>query len=493
MRMRTPSVAAAGVMAVVVATGIATPPVSARPAPVTATKPGPHWTRLSSGSLSNTTSIALGRFGTDLQVVWTQSVGARKGLYTRILSGAGTPRTGVIAVLPSAWRTINSFPAIIPYAGGRMLTFSGQRTTRTTDRYAAGYEYYLTSRDGKAWTLANGTLSAGDLAYGSYGTDATVAAGQPVVAYTAGSASRISYHQGIITPIPHMPATDPTTSDTGNFAYNTGLGTDTGSARTWAVWFSNSGARTTDGVQAQRILPSLGALVHGPQSAEKSGGGWASVAVNERIVVAERTDAGGGLYAGYAVGYPSAKRVALWRLGSGALIIPGGAGVHLVGTAAGPGGRMWLYWWDANAGVIDAVRTNPGATRFGAVTSIPTPLRSTQLWDIDGNAAGGPLQLVVNSGSSRPQVFSTVVEPDLTVKASPASIAVARGGRVTVTVTDAGQAVRGATARFAGGRKVTGPAGEVTFSVAKGTKKGRYTVVVTDSGYATTKATVTLH
>jgi hypothetical protein len=80
MRMRTPSVAAAGVMAVVVATGIATPPVSARPAPVTATKPGPHWTRLSSGSLSNTTSIALGRFGTDLQVVWTQSVGARKGL-----------------------------------------------------------------------------------------------------------------------------------------------------------------------------------------------------------------------------------------------------------------------------------------------------------------------------------------------------------------------------------------------------------------------------
>jgi hypothetical protein len=491
MRMRAPSIVAAGVAVVVVASGIASAPVSARPVPVTAAQSGPHWTRLSSGSLSNTTSIALARFGTDLQVVWAKKVGTLYGLYTRILSAGGTPQTGVIKVLPSAWLTINSSPAIIPYAGGRLLTFSGIRTTHLHDRYAGGYQYYLTSRNGKAWTLADGTLAGGDLAYGSYGTDATVRAGQPVVAYTAGSASRISYHQGIIAPIPKVPVTDPTTSDTGCCALYTGVGTDARSTQTWAVWYSLSGKRTTAGVQAQRILPSLGPPVQGPQSDERSDGGWASVAVNERIVIAERT-AGGGLYAGYAVGYPSATRVALWRLGSGALVIRSGGRVERVGTAAGPNGRIWLYWWDADTGVIDAVRTNPGATRFGAVTPIPTPQRSTQIWDMDGDAAGGPLQLIVNSGLSRQQVFSTVVEPDLSVKASPASIAVARGGRLTVTVSDAGSTVRGATVRFAGRNKVTGRTGQVTFSVVRGTKKGRYAVVVTDAGYATTKAAVTL-
>jgi hypothetical protein len=151
-----------------------------------------------------------------------------------------------------------------------------------------------------------------------------------------------------------------------------------------------------------------------------------------------------------------------------------------------------LYWWKAGAGVIDAVRTNPGATRFGAVTPIPTPQGSTQVWDVDGNASGGPLQLVVNSGYTREQLFSTVVRPDLSVKASPASISAARGGRFTVAVSDAGTAVRGATVRFAGRRKVTGPGGRVTFSVARGTKQGRYPVAVTAAGYAQTDATVTV-
>ena len=493
MRMRPPSVVAAGVAAVVVATGIAAAPVSAGPAPVTAAQPATRWTQLSAGSLGTSTSIALARFGGDLQVVWTQAVGTKAGVYTRILSSGGTPRTGAIAVLPSTWNTLNTFPAIIPYAGGRLLTFSGLRTTDITDPYSDGYQYYLTSRDGKTWTLADGALSAANNAYGSYGTDVTVAAGQPVVAYTAATASRVSYHKGMITPIPDAPAIDPTTSDTGNDAYNTGLGTDTRSAQTWAVWFSNSGARTTEGVQAQRILPSRGPLVRGPLSAENSAGSWSSVAVNERIVVAERTAGSGGLYAGYAVGYPTASRVALWRLGSGALVIPGGGGVSLVGTAAGPGGRIWLYWWNANASVIDAVRTNPAATRFGAVTPIATPQDSTSVWDIEGDAAGGPLQLVVNSGTTRQQLFSTVVEPDLSVAASPASLATARGGTVTVTVSDAGAAVRGATVRFAGHTKVSGASGQATFSVAKSTKKGRYAVVVSDPGYATTTTVVSLH
>ena len=489
--MRTgPLSVVATAVSVVAATGLAAAPSPARPtaAPAPAAVP---WTLLSSGPLHTSTSIAVARFGADLQVVWTQDVGAEQGLYTRIVSGRGTPRTAAIPVLTSAWQTINDFPAVIPYAGGRLITFSGLRTTDITDPYTGGYQYYLTSPDGQSWTLAGGALSASNHAYGSYGTDATVVAGQPVVAYTAATASRISYHQGIITPIPDQPADDPTTGDTGNDAYDTGVATDVPGAQTWAVWYSNAGGRTTEGVQAQRILPSLGPIYQGPGSAVNSGGTWSSVAVNERIEVAART--GGGLYAGYAVGYPTAARVALWRVGGAAMVIPGGGGVQLVGTAAGPGGRVWLYWWNANTGVIDAVRTDPGATRFGAVTPVPTPQGTTSVWDLEGDAAGGPLQLVVNAGSTRQQIFSTVVQPDLSVTASPASLAASKGGRLTVTVSDAGTAVSGAVVRFAGRQAVTGANGQATFTVAKGTQKGRYVVTVTHAGYATTTASATVN
>ena len=287
--MRTgPLSVVATAVTVVAATGLAAAPSPARPAAAPAPAAVP-WTLLSSGPLHTSTSIAVARFGADLQVVWTQDVGAEQGLYTRIVSGGGTPRTAAIPVLTSAWQTINDFPAVIPYAGGRLITFSGLRTTDITDPYTGGYQYYLTSPDGQSWTLADGALSASNHAYGSYGTDATVVAGQPVVAYTAATASRISYHQGIITPIPDEPADDPTTGDTGNDAYDTGVATDVPGAQTWAVWYSNAGGRTTEGVQAQRILPSLGPIYQGPGSAVNSGGTWSSVAVNERIEVAART------------------------------------------------------------------------------------------------------------------------------------------------------------------------------------------------------------
>ena len=112
---------------------------------------------------------------------------------------------------------------------------------------------------------------------------------------------------------------------------------------------------------------------------------------------------------------------------------------------------------------------------------------------MEGDAAGGPLQLVVNSGSTRQQIFSTVVQPDLSVTASPASLAASKGGRLTVTVSDAGTAVPGAVVRFAGRQAVTGANGQATFTVAKGTQKGRYAVTVTHAGYATTTASATVN
>jgi hypothetical protein len=436
-------------------------------------------------------NIGLARFGSSLQVVWAQQdAGNTESLHTRILTAAGMPSSPDIAAA-TGWGTLNDFPAIFANGSQRIIAFSGIKDTNGNNPYSQGYEYYLASGDGTSWTLSSGALSAASTASSSDGTDAIDAGGTPVAAYAASPATAVSYHSGFIATIPTTPGSDPTTTAAAHCCmYNTGLGYDATSGETWAVWYSNSGDTSTNGVLAQQIQPSLGAQSQAPGNNVHSSGGNDAIPFQYRIATADRV--GGGVYAGYLVGYPTATKVGLWKLGSAtALTHIAGGSAQVVNATAGTGGRVWLYWWNAATHTIDAVRTNPAATRFGAVCTHPTPNNTEDVWDLVGNDASGDLHLFALAGAAgHAQVYDGAVLPCMSVSVSPAAISSAKGGAFTVTVSDAGAPIKGASVTFASHHKLTSSAGKVTFSVATHHAKGRFPITVSDSGYQTASAKI---
>ena len=336
--------------------------------------------------------------------------------------------------------------------------------------------------------MTNGSLTNSSAPYGSDGTDLAMVAGTPLTAYAVGTTRAVSYRLGQPQPIPAVSSPDSHAFvDSQCCTYNTGVGYDATHHQAWAVWYENSHLKTTDGIDAQQLEPSLGAShVHAPGSTLLSGGTYESVQINHRIEVAQRL--GGGLYAGYVEGYPSANKVALWRLGSGTAMVrkvgPAlGTDVQAVGVAAGIKGRIWLYWWKNGSHTIQVARTSPSANRIGSTCSVTLPAGADDVADMVGNASAGPLSLFIDAGTSNGAVYSKVIGGCFGVAVSPHKISHTKRGTVHVFVTDAGAPVKGAKVHFRGKTHATNKSGRTTFTVTKGTAKGKYRLTVTAAGY----------
>jgi hypothetical protein len=450
------------------------------------------WTQLSTGTLDSLETISMARFGKDVQLVWRQeNGGGTESLHTRILNSSSKPASASIQVLP-VWDSFNAYPSIVTNGSQRLISFSGLRTTVDTDPFSRGFQYVATSSQGTTWTLTNDVLSNKSSAFASFGSDVVNAAGSLVQVYTDSdlASDPVSYHSGIHTGIPAVSTDDPMASSAASDALYTGVGYDAKSAQTWAVWFSDHGD-AHEGVNAQQILPTKGTLALAPGASVKRSGSFTAVQPRQRIDVTARK--GGGLYAGYAMGAPEPKRVALWRLGSKhPLTMRGGSDVTRVDTAVGKGGRVWLFWRNDQSKVIKVARSNRAVTRLGAVCSVATPRNATDVWSMAGDGARGPLQIAVNAGSFGEQIFSRVVHPCLSVSVRPHRLSSDKKGRIKVRVSDAGDPVRGAVVHFAGHAKKTNKHGKVTFTVAKGTGHGKHSVTVKAHGYTTARTHVTV-
>jgi hypothetical protein len=447
--------------------------------------PDRHWTKLSTGTVDTVRQPSVHRFGRDLQVVWTQPQGQRTALYTRILGANGKPKSGPIRI--AVWEGLIEDPVIFGMGSQRVIAFSGLRTGNTLDPYDSGAEFYLTSPTGTTWTLATGSLSASTAAYGSYGTAAIDYNGAPLVAFTEASAHRITFHYGIDA---HDPATTPDghTSSTGNFAYDTGLGEDAATSNVWAVWYSNSGKPGTDGVNAQRIYPSLGTLVHAPTTTSVHHGAAYSIAPDEDLPAVSRpASAGGGVYTAYAM--PNDRSIAVWRVGAShaAFTVKTGNPVGQVSLGAGPHGKLWLFWRGGSVGALQATRTNVAATRIGAIRTIAPP-KGTTVYRTAGDGSLGTLDLVSLFANTHGAMDSAQVLPGLTGSTAHAWH---RGNTYAVKVTDAGAPVKGAVVSFGGHKAHTNRHGIAHLRVSSGASLGRAHVRLSHHHYA--KARITIH
>jgi hypothetical protein len=439
--------------------------------------PNPQWTRLSSGNVRTQQQPSVHRFGRELQVVWTQPDGQRMAMWTRILGADGKPTGPAERILQ--WQTLIQDPVIFAIGSERVIVFAGERTSDITDPYSNGAEYYMTSTDGRTWTLGNGSLSASANAAGSYGTAAIDYLGAPLVAFTTASATRVTFHHGID---PNSPATQPDgqSADTGHFAYNTALGEDAATSAVWALWYSNSGKRATNGIVAQRLFPTMGSLVNAPSSSMTSHGSSTSTAPDQDLPAVSRSaHSGGGVYTAYAT--PKADAITVWRVGARrpAFTIKATFEVGQVSLAAGSGGRLWIFWRNGT-GDLQATRTNKTATRVGAIRDIAPP-RGTTVYRTAGDGSRGPLDVVSLMAAATGAMESIQVLPGLTGSAHRIW---RRGHSYTVKVTDAGAPVSGAHVRFAGHQAESNRHGMARFTVSRHQALKRSTVSVSHRGYA---------
>jgi hypothetical protein len=458
--------------------GVAVAAAAALAIPAASAAGHSKWTVISSGNVDNTVETpSIAKFGKDYEAVWTAKVGAKYELQARILNAAGKPTGSVIDVL-GKWNLIGEDPYIFTLGSERFIAFNGQQGA--TGTYSLGVEDYATSTDGKTWHLGTGSLTQATNAASDAGTAVIPNGGNPITVMAQDPA--IKFHVGLDS---NRPASAPD-KNAGNMLFTTGPGVaiDAKSHAAWVVWSDGDNGNKDDGIWADQILPSVGSQMRAPDSSASNG--TTSAGVEQDLSAAAR--AGGGVYTGYVT--PASKSIAVWKVGAKKPLatFKDLHGPSDVVVTPAPGGRIWVYWRDSAA--WHATRSNKAATRFGPISSAAVPNGDTANLPIAGAGTSGPLEAVglITTSKNVNEIVAHQFLARLSVKVKPSSVK--RGHSFTVTVTDAGDAVKGATVHFNGSKKKTSKKGKATFKVSHGTSLGKHSVTFTQSGYAAASATV---
>jgi hypothetical protein len=158
-------------------------------------------------------------------------------------------------------------------------------------------------------------------------------------------------------------------------------------------------------------------------------------------------------------------------------------------------GRLWVAWaGEINGhGVTAFTRSNKAVTRFEPIQT--GRFTWADLFTLSGDGRLGPLDLLM---SGTPDTKGPLVEgiyyarllPELSATISVTSL---KGGKFTLKakVTDAGDAVSGATVSAKGQSKTTNAKGSAKLTIS-GSAHDHVTVTVTHPGYRSLKVSVTL-
>lgn len=290
----------------------------------------------------------------------------------------------------------------------------------------------------------------------------------------------------------------------GNLVIQTGLGAGSPSSQL----SSASDGSMTDADLA--VDAATGEVAAGWQSLAGAGGDWLQAVAptigsprlvpgqsRNALVVAGR-DTGPGVFAAYTA---DGTHVRLVRYGGGTVAVGSqrGTTAKALGVATGLGGRIWVMWGDDSDGGLAVTRSNKAVTRFEPIQRLHP--NAFTLYRISGDGRLGPLDLLVDEipnskGSVQPAgEFYARVLPELSATVSAASIKNKAGTvvahKLSVTVTDAGDAVAGATASAKGQHHKTNGKGVAKLTLS-GSAGGKVKVTITSPGYQTLTKTISL-
>lgn len=441
--------------------GLAVLVVSANAGP-----PG-RWTQIThahNGAKANL-GLARGKNGT-LHVLWAGPL--RRG-FTAISDTPISPSgaVGKPQAVVSGWNSVQVPAAATAADGSIHAVISGQKTLSNSDPYAGLNE-----------VIGPGTWKLGTHAFGNFSI--TVASSADVGAALLKNGQLLSVWESAATMLFQVgvdPSTKPQDITPPGLGANFAAAVDQGNGEAVIVY-----RRVSDGVDFfRRILPTLGAPVAMPTK-------------NDGPTIAAR--AGDGIYSAYT---PDGARVFLLRYGGQpkTVPVPKGARVLVAGVAAGPEGRLWVFYGNDQQTYV--TRTSKSVSGFEPVQTLKSPPKTVQYFRLEGEGSAGPLDLFADitvDGQTKDGSYHQQVHPKLSMHATKKSVKNKQGQvtsvRVTVRVTDAGDAIQGAKVTgLPGGGKTTGATGSIVVTVPAG-KKGALTLMATKAGYVAAKAKLSL-
>src|SRR5262249_10081235 len=158
----------------------------------------------------------------------------------------------------------------------------------------------------------------------------------------------------------------------------------------------------------RRVLPSLGP----PQTMPG--------AKTQAPTIAART--AGGVFSAYT---PGGGRVVLLRFGGTArpVPVPKGVDVQTAGVAAGPDGRLWVYYGNAHPTYVTG--TSRGGSGWEPVQTLQSPPKALQYFRLEGEGSAGPLDIfadVTVDGATKDGSYHTHVFPALSLSVAKKTI-----------------------------------------------------------------------
>jgi hypothetical protein len=341
---------------------------------------------------------------------------------------------------------------------------------------------------GAAWDLFPGTIVKGDSAYGADDGATLLPDGTPLLSF-GGTGAGTFVHRGLDPGTPNFELQQ----ELGGLCcgYSPDVAVDLKSGAPFVVWYSN--ATNKGGVWAQSLDPSTGQPTGPPANMPGSttlfNGNQETSQQLMRTPIAARV--GGGVYAAYGGGYPTTKKVLLWRIAdSKSAVLGTSAHDHVVSLAAAPDGRLWVFWIERSSPpLVFARRSNKTATDFGRAVKLAAPPGQQAAYKIAGDAQTGTLDLVGLFGDVNSQAqWHTQVFPGLALEAAPAKISGGKSTSVKFTVSDP-DPVKGAKVSAGGKSATTDAKGHATIDLGPTTKKS-IAASATKGGYAAASAKV---
>ena len=441
------------------------------------------WRKVTSEAQPSTTSeVGLERTADGvLHVLWPRDSGATEQVMHSAIAANGRSISGPHQVATTSNSVNNSVDLVASSGGGLRAFFAGifpsQPYTNVMATATAG-------PSGTSWSApaaASKTGSGSHPVYIASGIGAAVTpANVPISAWGDSSPSGGGFHVSV----------SPATADVGFSSCacerDPNVAVD-GLSGVYAVaWNYLAPGSAPDSVQV--VVPAVSPVQSAPRSAAR----W----LQQRVGLTGRIGAG-GIYAAYGSGSNMFNaRPALWRLGdANAKVLRTPRDAEHTTIAPAPGGRLWIAWEGKDRGRrIFATRTNPAATRFGAIVATKPPRGADSIHGLKVEGSRGFLDVVAlaKRGSDDIAHWTARLRPGLTVKAKPAGVKA--GGKVTFTVSDAGTPVANAKVRLKLGKKKpskqTNGQGKTKIKVPSSTGPGRYSASATKVGYAPGKRKV---
>jgi hypothetical protein len=398
-----------------------------------------------------------------LHIVRPTSDSGTQGLSQDNISPSGAIQPAVSA-LSTDWGV--SVPGLLRLPNGSLEALFGAAEPGTSDTSAWG----ITSSDGGGTWSAPVDIRSGPLEDLAYGAEfrAEMSGTTPVLILTVAGTMVVQQGLGQNTPSYQV------TNASDGLASDADSTVDAASGQVVASWDS---VQTNGGDFIQTVAPAAGTAIKVPGLSR------------DYIVLAGR-DKGPGVFGAYTT---DDEHVRLLRYNGGTVAVGSLAAVTpaALGVATGIDGRIWVMWGSDN-GTIAVTRSNKAVTRFEPIQHLSA--KTSTLFHLAGDGRLGPLDLLVDQvADTNPLLpaglYHARVLPELSAAVKVQTITaiknkkkVVTGHALTVTVTDAGDAVSGATVTVKGHVKKTSSKGVAKITLP-GSDTGKVTVTVTAPAY----------